>query len=64
MFCFNSSESDLLAKISPANIPGEVISAVYELVRNNQILKQHIGPMLNLDHDPKYDKYNLKKQKV
>lgn len=38
------------------NIPNEVISAVFELVRSNEMLKQHVAPMLDLRHDPAYER--------
>lgn len=36
------------------NVPNEVVSAVFELVRSNEMLKNHVGPMLDMKNDPKF----------
>lgn len=37
------------------NLHNEVVSAVFELVRSNEMLKNHIGPMLDMKYNPKFE---------
>lgn len=42
------------------NVPNEVVNAVFELVKNNEMLKNHIGPLLDLKHNLKYENQPMK----